>query len=520
MTDGERTGPDGAEGTRRRKRRSAAERPAPRCVDYRRLRNPFPPVPLFSEDRVEALHEAALTVLQEYGMKILLDDARARFRAAGALVDDDERTVRIGRDIIDAAIASAPKRIEARGGVRDRDVILELGTMAIQSGAGAPHATDRLRGRRPGSLRDFEELTRLVQAFDVLHMLAPTVEPQDVPAEIRHYAMTRAELTLSDKFPFVYSRGTGQVQDAFTMIRGFRGLSKEEFEADPWCYTIVNTNSPRLLDVPMAQGLIDFAEARQLSVVTPFCLMGAMAPVTVAGALTLSHAEALAAIALTQIVRPGAPVLYGAFASNVDMKSGAPAFGTPEQIKASLGAGQLARRLGLPWRGSAGCAANTNDAQAAQETVMSAWGAMLAGCTMMVHGAGWLEGGLTVGYEKLVTDIEAMQVLAELGTETPADDAAIALDALAEVAPGGHFFACAHTMARYRDAFYEPLLADWSNFGTWTERGSRDADMRATELWQSVLAHATAPAVDPGRLEALDAFIAARTAEGGAPPPG
>ncbi|MEO1531974.1 MAG: trimethylamine methyltransferase family protein, partial [Pseudomonadota bacterium] len=266
--------------------------------------------------------------------------------------------------------------------------------------------------------------------------------------------------------------------------------------------------------------LIDFARAGQLSIVTPFCLMGAMAPVTVAGALTLSHAEALAAITLTQLAAPGAPVLYGAFASNVDMKSGAPAFGTPEQIKASLGAGQLARHIGLPWRNAAGCAANTNDAQAAQETVMSAWGAVLAGATVLIHGAGWIEGGLTVSYEKMITDLEAMQVFAELCAPVPADEAALALDALAEVAPGGHFFAAAHTMARYRDAFYPPLVADWSNIGTWTERGAEDADTRATAIWQRVLAETPAPPVPAAQRAALEAFTARRRAEGGAAPAG
>jgi trimethylamine--corrinoid protein Co-methyltransferase len=255
-----------------------------------------------------------------------------------------------------------------------------------------------------------------------------------------------------------------------------------------------------------------------MSIVTPFCLMGAMAPVTVAGALTLSHAEALAGIALTQITQPGAPVCYGAFASNVDMRSGAPAFGTPEQVKANLGAGQLARLLGLPWRCAAGCAANINDAQAANETQMSAWGAVLAGCTVLVHGAGWIEGGLTLSYEKLITDLEVMQIFAELCMPTPADDAALAFDALAEVQPGGHFFATAHTMERYRTAFYEPLVADWSNFGTWTERGAKDASARATEIWQRHLESPAPPCLDPARSELLDAFIAHRTTQGGAPP--
>ena len=511
--------PEGEGRRRRRRQQAGGERAAAaRAVDYRRLRNPFPPVGIFPEERVEAIHETALRVLQELGLKVLLPDARARFRAAGASVDEDQEMVRIGRDIVEAAIASAPTEILLSAGARERDLELRLGTLAFQAGAGAPHATDLERGRRPASLADFEELVRLTQAFDVLHMLNPAVEPQDVPVHLRHYAVTRAMLTLSDKFPFIFSRGTPQVADAFEMIRIARGLSPEAFDAGVHCYTIVNTNSPRQLDIPMAQGLIDFAAAGQLSIVTPFCMMGAMAPVTVAGALTLSHAEALAAIALTQIVRPGAPVCYGAFASNVDMKSGAPAFGTPEQVQASLGSGQLARKLGLPWRCAAGSAANINDAQAAHETQMSAWGSILAGCTVLVHAAGWLEGGLTVSYEKLLTDVEMLQIFAELCTAPPDDEAALAFDALVEVAPGGHFFGAAHTLERYQTAFYEPVIADWSNFGTWSERGGKTASERATELWRKILGAPPAPHLDEARTEELDALIARRSAEGGAPP--
>ncbi len=513
-----RAEPIGAPRRRGRARHDDGGPPDGRQVDYWNLRNPFPPVPVFSEDRVEAMHRAAMRVLQELGLKVLLPDARRRFAAAGALVDEESQMVRIGEDIVEAALASAPRSIVTRGGSQARDLTLELGTLTILSGAGAPHAADLDRGRRPATIADFEEITRLTQAFDVLHMVASSVEPQDVPVHLRHYATVRAQLALSDKLPFVFGRGTPQVLDAFEMIRDFRGLSDAQFAAAPWVYTVINTNSPRQIDVPMAQALIDFAEAGQLSVVTPFCMMGAMAPVTVAGALVLSHAEALAGIALTQLARPGAPVLYGAFASNVDMKSGAPAFGTPEQVKANLGAGQLARRVGLPWRCAAGCAANSNDAQAAQETVMSAWGAVLAGCTLLLHGAGWLEGGLTVGYEKLITDLEAMQIFAELCAETPADDAALAWEALAEVPPGGHFFGCAHTMERYRTAFYPPLVADWSNFGTWTERGAKDTTERANAIWKRILAEPPSFRPDAGRLEALDAFVARRTSEGGAPP--
>ena len=503
--------------TRGRRRGRDAAPAAKRQVDYRQLRNPFPQMSVFSEDRVEAIHEASLSVLEDLGIKVLLPEARALFRAGGARVGEDEM-VWIGREMVEAALGTAPRSIPCRAAVPERDVVLELGNLVFQPGAGAPHATDLVRGRRPGNDRDFRELIRLTQHFDVLHMLPPLIEPQDVPTNLRHYATLEAQLTLSDKFPFIFSRGTPQVMESFEMLRDFRGLSDDEFRDGVHCYTIINTNSPRQIDIPMAQGLIDFARAGQVSIVTPFTLMGAMAPITVAGALTLSHAEALAAITLTQLVRPGSPVCYGTFTSNVDMKSGAPAFGTPEHFKASLAAGQLARKIGLPWRSASGSAANLGDAQAANETQFGTWGCLLAGATVVIHSAGWLEGGLTVSYEKLITDLEVLQMVAELCAETQAGEAEIGLDALAEVQPGGHFFAAGQTMARYQTEFYEPLIADWSNFGTWTERGALDATTRATALWQKILDEDTSPAIDPDRAEALAAYIARRTEAGGAYP--
>jgi len=498
-----------------RRARKTQETPT-RDRNYRQLRSPFPTMNAVSEDRAHAIHDAALTLLEDIGIKVLLPEARALFRTAGARIDDD--MVWLGRDIVEAALTSAPKAFPIRAGARHRDIHLELGHMCFQPGAGAPHATDCIAGRRPGRLSDFEDLTKLTHHFDVFHMLPPLVEPQDIEPSLRHYAQTEVMLTQSDKVPFVFSRGTPQVEDCFEMIAGFRGLSDAEFQAQPWCYTIINTNSPRQLDVPMAQGLIDFARAGQVSVVTPFTLMGAMAPITVAGAMTLSHAEALAAIALTQLANPGAPVCYGTFTSNVDMKSGAPAFGTPEHFKATLLAGQLARIIGLPWRSAPGSAANTNDVQAATETLTSLWGCLLSGSTILIHTAGWLEGGLTVSYEKLITDTEALQVVAELCHTTEAGVDEIGLDVHAEVQPGGHFFAASQTMARYQTEFYPPLIADWSNFGTWTERGSQDATQRATQMWQEILRDFTPPQQNPDRVAALRDFIARRTGQGGAPP--
>ncbi len=497
---------------------SPVEELPPRSLSYRRMTNPFTPQGVFTEDQVEAIHEAALTALEELGMKVLLPEARHLFAAAGALVDEETEMVRIGRDIIEAALAAAPKRIPIRAGHETRDFVFELGAMTFVAGCGSPNATDLDEGKRPGRLVDFENLVRLSQHFDALHAHAVYVEPQDVAHNLRHLAIQKAQLTLSDKFPNIMSRGSPQIADSFEMIRIARGVSPEAFGDEVRCYTIINTNSPRLLDTPMAQGIIDFARAGQLSVITPFCLSGAMAPITVAGALVLQHTEALAGIALAQITKPGAPVLYGSFSSNVDMKSGAPAFGTPEHVKATLGAGQLARKIGLPWRSGAGSASNVADAQAANETQLSLWGSMLAGASVCVHATGWIEGGLSVSFEKFITDMEVVQCMGEVCTPPPATADDLGLDALREVNPGGHFFAAAHTMTRYRSAFYEPLIADWSNFGVWTENGSKTATERANTLWKKIVADFVPPEHAAANVEPLDAFIAKRTEEGGALP--
>ena len=472
---------------------------------------------VFSTDQIASMHETALRTLEELGMKVLLPEAVEIYRKAGARVVDD--MVYLGRDIVEAALETAPKSILGRAGHPSKDLTFELGRMMFQPGAGAPHATDLVRGRRPGSAADFVEYTKLNQHFDVLQMLSPSVEPQDVPTHLRHYFTSETQLTLSHKFPFVFSRGTPQVMDCFEMLRDFRGVSDDEFAANPFCYSIINTNSPRTLDIPMAQGLIDFARFGQMTIVTPFTLMGAMAPITVAGAVTLSHAEALAAIALVQSVKPGAPICYGTFTSNVDMKSGAPAFGTPAHYQASIAAGQMARLTGLPWRSAAGSASNSNDVQAANENQMGLWGCLMAGATVVIHSAGWLEGGLSVSYEKIITDVEVLNMVAEIcaGAQAGSDEIGFE-NALSHVGPSGHFFAAPQTMDRYNTEFYEPVVHDYANFGTWTERGARDASTRATDVWQEIVKNDAPIPVDDARLEALQAFIAKRTAEGGAPP--
>ena len=500
----------------RKGRRRASVRASTRASNYGRLKHPFSPQSAFSQDEIESIHATALRVLEELGFKILLPEAREIFAKAGARLEDE--LVFIGRDIVEAALEDAPSAFKLRAANPDRDQTYEDGAMIFMPGAGCPNVTDFERGRRPGRLSDYEETVKLSQSFDVIHMFGPAVEPQDVPVHIRHYDMMRSQLVFGDKPTFTYARGRKQVEQSFKMIQLALDLSDDEFADGVWSTCVINTNSPRLLDKPMAQGVIDFARAGQMSVITPFCLAGAMAPVTIPGALTLQHAEALGCVALAQLAKPGAPVSYGGFSSNVDMKSGAPAFGTPEHVKMQIGAGQLARRIGLPWRSASGSSSNTPDMQAANETVMSLWGALMANATLTVHAAGWLEGGLSFGYEKFINDIESLHVIAELCSKTACGEAEIGFDALQEVGPGGHFFGAAHTMERYETAFHNPLVADLSNFGSWVEAGGKTSAERATSIWKAVLNEFKPPETGELAGRRLEEYIASKVSSGGAPP--
>jgi trimethylamine---corrinoid protein Co-methyltransferase len=508
-------------GGRRRRRPAAGENTHAifdRSGAYRHLRNPFTPLKVFSDDQVAAMHDAALVMLETQGMKVLSADARRLYREAGATVDEASNIVRIDRDLVAISLASAPREITLHSVDPLRHVPLSDNHVAFAPTSGPPNIMDTARGRRAGTLEDFCNLTKLCQSFEVIHVLGGSTEPQDIAVNVRHLEVTRAQLLLSDKIPLVFSRGHGQVADNFELIRLAHGISPEEFRSRPCTYTVINTNSPLQLDIPMADGIIDFAAAGQVLIITPFTLAGAMAPVTIAGALTLAHAEALAGLTLAQIVRPGAPIVYGSFTSNVDMKSGSPAFGTPEYVKAAFGAGQLARFLGLPWRSSSATASNTPDAQAAYESQMSLWGALFGGCNFILHAAGWLESGLTASYEKFILDVEMLQMFAEVFQPVGATAADLALEAVAEVGPGGHFFGCAHTMERYRSAFYAPLVSDWRNYGQWSEDGARTATERASAIWQSTLQRFVAPTRDPAIVDSLNAYVERRKAEGGAPP--
>ncbi len=476
---------------------------------WQQLQFPYAPAEVLSEDQVEAIHLASLRILEEQGIVFLLDRARAILSQAGVQVAKDSNRVRLDRGFVLEAIAKAPSRFDLHA--RNPAHSLQLGERFVNfcTVASAPNATDLDRGRRAGNRADFQNFVRLGQSLNIIHLFGGyPVEPVDIDPAVRHLDAIYDLLTLSDKPFTIYSLGRQRNLDAIEMLRIAHGLSEEQLDAHPGMTTIINSNSPLQLDKPMLTGIIEMALRNQVVVLTPFTLAGAMAPVTLAGALAQQNAEALAGLAFAQTVRAGAPVVYGGFTSNVDMKSGAPAFGTPEYLLAAQAGGQLARRYGLPYRSSNVNAANSVDAQAAYESVFSLWGAITAQTNMLMHGAGWLEGGLCASFEKMVLDADLLQMVAVYLQGITVDEASLALDAIADVGPGGHFFGTAHTQARYESAFYAPIISDWRNYESWHEAGEPKAPHKANAIYKQLLAEYQPPPMDPAIREELSAFVA------------
>jgi len=503
----------------RRGRRREMATPAPTIAQrpFTRLKRPYPSVVLISDDQVEHIHKASLKLLSETGLDVLHEGARDVMKKAGADVREGETRVRFDPDLVVETIATVPSEFTLHARNAQHNVTMGGNNIVFNMMASAPNCSDTDRGRRVGNQEDYRNFLRLAQMHNVLHVTGGyPVEPVDIHASIRHLDCIQDYITLTDKAYCIYSLGEERVADAIEMTRIAHGLTHDQMRDRACMFSIINTNSPLQLDIPMMQGVMALSAMGQPVVITPFTLAGAMAPITIAGAVTLQNAEALAGVALSQMVRPGAPVMYGGFTSNVDMKTGSPAFGTPEYMKAQHIGGQLARRYGIPYRSSNVCAANTVDSQAAYEAVFSLWGAINGGANMLMHGAGWLEGGLCCSYEKAILDIDLLQMVSEFlqPVSTSPDD--LALEAINEVGPAGHFFGTDHTQTRYRDAFYSPILSDWRNFETWQEAGSPIAIERANTEWKKRLAAYEAPALDPAIREELDAFVTKRKAEGGA----
>jgi trimethylamine--corrinoid protein Co-methyltransferase len=486
---------------------------------WKQLTRPYRPIEILSSDQVASIHEMGLTILEEIGMRVLHPQARALYRRAGADVDEGDMRVRFDRAMVMERVAMAPSSFELRARNPAKNVKVG-GPHCILSSVGGPaYVMDNDRGRRTGSYAEMRDYLKLVQSLNVLHQEGGgPFEPLDLHQNTRHLDLYYAEITLLDKNWQPQTLGEGRTLDALEMVALSLGTTRQELAGQNPVFTgIINTNSPLQLDVPMAEGLITLATHGQVNVITPFTLAGAMSPVTLAGALAQQHAEALAGIMLTQIVRPGVPVMYGGFTSNVDMKTGAPAFGTPEYTQAAQISGQLCRLIGIPFRSSNVTAANSVDAQAAYESAMSLWGCLMGGANLVLHAAGWLGGGLTASFEKLIIDAEMLQMMSAYFDAPTVDADTLALDAIREVGPAGHFFGAAHTMQRYERAFYSPLVSNWDNYDTWTERGQITARERANAIWKRMVADYEQPPIDPGIDEALRDYMERRKREGGSP---
>jgi len=502
----------------RRGQRSAARgglQQSPR----RALRRNYAPIEVIDAEAVERIHEASLRILERIGIEVMLPEAREIFVAAGAELGANGTRVHLPAELLMQAMASAPAEFTLHARNPQNDLRFGADHLAFCAVASAPNAFDSDGGRRAGNRTDYRNFLRLSQYFNIVHLNGGyPVEPVDIHASVRHLDCLADMVTLTDKPFHAYSLGRERNLDGIEIARIARGISSAQLLDQPSLFSIINTNSPLQLDQPMLIGIIEMARHGQLVVITPFTLAGAMAPVTLAGALAQQNAEALAGMALTQLVRPGAPVIYGGFTSNVDMKSGAPAFGTPEYVRAAQIGGQLARRYRVPYRSSNVNAANVTDmGQAAWESSMALWGAVMGGANMLMHGAGWMEGGLCASFEKFVIDCDLLQMMAEYLQPVVVDDDSLALDAIEDVGPGGHFFGTAHTQARYEHAFYAPLVSDWRNYETWCEAGSPTALQRANGLYRRALQEYVEPAIDPAIREELEAFVAKRKEAGGAP---
>ena len=480
--------------------------------------NPDRPTEPLDAEGVQRIHQTAMRILRDIGIEFLNPDAVEILRKAGCKINGTN--VRMDEAFVMEMVGHAPSTFTITPRNPAREIIMGGKHMVFVNVSSPPSSWDMERGKRSGDFETFKDFMKLTQYFNCIHVAGGyPVEPVDIHASVRHLDCLYEKLTLTDKVVHAYSLGAERVEDVMEMVRIGGGLSDEEFKAKPRMYTNINSVSPLKHDYPMLDGAMRLARRGQPVVVTPFTLAGAMAPVTMSGAVALSIAEALAAVALLQYINPGCPVAIGTFTSNVDMKSGAPAFGTPEYMRATQMTGQLVRFYGVPMRASGVCAANVPDGQAMWETSNSLWSAVQSGTNMVYHAAGWLEGGLIASPEKFIMDCEVLQMIQryfEEATFATTDDD-LAFDAIKEVGPGGHYFGVQHTQDRYQNAFYAPICSDWRNYEAWQLDGAMWTQERAHRIYKQILAEFEAPAINGDDAEALRQFVAKRKQEGGAP---
>ena len=479
------------------------------------ITNSLPKYEYLAPEAIETIHETSLKVLEQYGLEFNHPEALEILEKAGAEVVDRENShVRLPRQLVLDNIAKAPAQFEMQARNPANNVIIGGDHMVTAPVYGPPFVHDMDRGRRGALLADFQNFVKLAQLTPQIGNAGGTVvEPEDEPQETRHLDMTYSLIKYSDKTFMGSVTSAENAHDTIELASILFG-GKDQIAAKPAVISLINVNSPRRYDTRMLEALLEYVKARQPVIITPFILAGAMSPVALGGTLVQQNAEALAGIAFSQIVNPGAPVVYGSFLSNTDMQSGSPCFGTPESAMGLFVSAQLARRYHLPFRSGGGLTASKlPDAQAMYEATMGFWPTFLAGTNFVLHAAGWLESGLVSSYEKFVMDVELLRMMESFLRGIPLDEEGLALDAFEEVAPGGHFLGAAHTLRHFRDAFYRPILSDLTNYERWSQKGSQSADLRANGIWKKWLNDYQQPALDPGLDEALQAYMTKRKAE-------
>ncbi len=486
-----------------------AERSAVSFETAKYIQRNIPDFEILHEEALEIIENNAEKVLEEIGVNFVSNPgALERWKEAGADVRGER--VRIPRGLARQLIKTAPKSFTQHARNPERSVEIGGRNLVLAPVYGPPFVRDALGGRRYATMEDFRNFVKLGYMSKWLHHSGGTVcEPTDVAVNKRHLDMLHAHMTLSDK-PYMGSvTEPVRARDSVEMSEIlFGGLNDRTVMT-----SLININSPMTFDDVMMGAMEVYAEANQACIVSPFIVGGAMAPVSVAGTLTQVMAECLAGVAYNQLCRAGAPVIMGTFVSSIDMNSGAPTFGTPEASKITYGAGQIARRLGLPYRSAGGfTGSKLPDAQAAYESANSLNMGLLSGVNFMLHSCGWLEGGLVSSFEKFVMDADQLGALHHMAQGIEMDENAQALDAIAEVGPGGHYLGCAHTQANFKTAFWKSDLLDYKPFETWEEEGARDTMELARIRVETLLSQYQRPALDPAIEEALNAYVADKKA--------
>ena len=486
-----------------------AERTAVVIETARFIERNIPNFEVLNEEALKIIEFNAETVLEEIGVNFPENPkALQRWKNAGANVDGDR--VRIPRGLARKLIKTAPAKFTQHARNPEKNVEIGGNTMVLAPVYGPPFIRDLEGGRRYATISDFHKIVKLTYMSKYLHHSGGTVcEPTDIAVNKRHLDMLYAHMTLTDK-PFMGSVTAPQnAQDSVNMCNILFG---EDFVQNNTVMTsLININSPMVFDDIMMGAMEVYAENNQACIVSPFIVGGAMAPVSVAGTLTQVLAEALAGVAYNQLCRPGAPVIMGAFVASIDMNSGAPTFGTPEASKILYGAGQLARRLNLPFRsGGSLCGSKLPDAQAAYETANTLNAALLGGVNFCLHSAGWLEGGLVSSLEKLVMDAYQLGVLQSIAEGVDMSEDAQAMGAIREVGPGGHYLGCEHTQNNFKNSFWRSDVLDYKPFETWTDDGEKDTVTLANEKVHKMLSDYIQPPIDPSIDEALKAYMQSR----------